>query len=99
MAGQSKEIQRRCKQATRETEIKLGMCQERRKRFEESQGAMQGNWEEGREGLGILCYEVIGNLRAAVSGKGERQTTDCRRGFFYFSPPFRAQCLSLINQL
>lgn len=37
-AGHRKEIQRRCKQVTRETERKQGMCQ--KGRFEEDRGAV-----------------------------------------------------------
>lgn len=88
--GQNKEIQRRCKQASRGTEIKLGMYQERRdlKKAEVlcEELEKRAQWREGREALQIFHNEVIGYFRETISGKGERQTTRHKRDFFILLP-------------
>lgn len=54
--------------------------------------ALWGN----RENMQI-CSEATGYLHEVASGKGGRQTRDCRKGFLFSPLSCRALCLALIS--
>lgn len=77
--GHRKEIQRRCKEATRETERKTRNVP-REKRFEEDRGAVQSNWSEALQILAVKS--LVTSERQFQARERSRQQTAGETFFF-----------------